>query len=122
MLNTATILYGVNFSASLKQLRKKAGLTQAELADAIGTTQGAVGHYEMGIKAPELSKLPAIAKALGVSVADLFAEPQGKEQAAKQKRNPNRRTVKLQKAFEQLKPVEQQLILKQMEGLITRKH
>jgi DNA-binding XRE family transcriptional regulator len=51
--------YTVNFSASLKQLRKKAGLTQAELADAIGTTQGAVGHYEMGIKAPELSKLPA---------------------------------------------------------------
>ncbi len=121
MLNTVTILYSVNFKTTLKQLRKKAGLTQAELAQAIGTTQGAVGHYEMGIKAPELAKLPPIAKALGVTVAELFEEGQSGHQAAKARGNPNRRTVKMQKAFEKLKPVEQQLVLKQVEGLAGQK-
>jgi transcriptional regulator with XRE-family HTH domain len=121
MLNTGTILYGVNFKNTLKQLRKKAGLTQAELAQAIGTSQGAIAHYEMGIKAPELAKLPAIAKALGVTVAELFVEGPGSYQAAKTRGNPNRRTVKLQKAFEKLKPVEQQLVLKQVEGLAGQK-
>lgn len=35
--------------------------------------------------------------------------------------SPNRRAIKLQKAFEQLKPVEQQLILKQINGLVAKK-
>lgn len=118
---TATILYSVNFKTTLKQLRKKAGLTQAELALAIGTSQAAVAAYETGTKAPELAKLPAIAKALGVSVAELFEEGKTGEQTAKARGNPNRRTVKLQKAFEKLKPVEQQLVLKQVEGLAGHK-
>jgi transcriptional regulator with XRE-family HTH domain len=121
MLNTGTILYSVNFKTTLKQLRKKAGLTQAQLAEAIGTSQAAVAHYEMGIKAPELAKLPAISKALGVSVADLFKEEPGGSQAAKVRVSPNRRAIKLQKAFEKLKPVEQQLVLKQVEGLAGQK-
>jgi transcriptional regulator with XRE-family HTH domain len=70
-------------------------MTQAQLADAIGTSQAAVAAYETGTKAPELAKLPAIAKALGGSVA--------------------------KKAFEKLKPVEQQFVLKQIEGLIGQK-
>ncbi len=111
----------MNFKITLKQLRKKAGLTQAELAQAIGTSQAAVAHYEMGIKAPELAKLPAIAKALGVSVADLFKEEPSGSQAAKVRVSPNRRAIKLQQAFEKLKPVEQQFVLKQIEGLAGRK-
>jgi transcriptional regulator with XRE-family HTH domain len=91
---------------TVKQLRKKASLTQAQLAEAIGTSQAAVAHYEMGIKDPELAKLPAIAKALGVSVADLFKEEPGGSQASKMRVSPNRRAIKLQKAFEKLKPVE----------------
>jgi hypothetical protein len=41
---------------------------------------------------------------------------------AKPRGNPNRRTVKLQKAFEKLKPVEQQFVLKQIEGLAGQKN
>jgi transcriptional regulator with XRE-family HTH domain len=110
-----------NFKTTLKQLRKKVGITQAQLADAIGTSQAAVAAYETGTKAPELAKLPAIAKALGVSVADLFKEEPGGSQAAKVRMSPNRRAIKLQKAFEKLKPVEQQLVLKQVEGLAGQK-
>ena len=122
MLNTWSILICVNFAATLKQLRRKAGITQAELAEAIGTTQGAVAHYEMGIKAPELAKLPALAKALGVTVPELFADTQNVHQTASKTRgNPNKRAAKLQKVFEKLKPAEQQLILKQIEGIVAKR-
>ncbi|MDR5611272.1 MULTISPECIES: helix-turn-helix transcriptional regulator [unclassified Arsenophonus] len=35
---------------NLKKLRKQAGMTQARLANALGLTQGAVAHYEKGIR------------------------------------------------------------------------
>jgi len=111
----------MNFKNTLKLLRKKAGLTQAELASAISTSQAAVANYEAGTKAPELAKLPAIAKALGVTVAELFNESHGRHIAAKIKANSNRRTVKLQKAFEKLKPTEQLFVLKQIEGMSASK-
>ena|GEM_PF-3014111 len=112
----------MNFAATLKGLRQKAGLTQAEFAEAIGVRQGAVAHYEIGIKAPELAKLPSIAKALGVTVPEPFEEGSGQKKAATKSRgNPNKRAVKLQKAFEKLKPLEQQLILKQVYGLAAKR-
>lgn len=56
-----------------------------------------------------------------MAVAELFEEGQTGQQAAKARVSPNRRAVKLQKAFEKLKPVEQQLVLKQVEGLAGQK-
>lgn len=51
-----------------------------------------------------------------MSVADLFKEEPDGSQAAKVSVSPNRRAIKLQKAFGKLKPVEQRLVLKQVEG------
>lgn len=118
---TGIILYPVDFGNTIKQLRKKAGLTQLELAERIGTSQAAIAQYEKGLKAPELSKLPSIAKAFSVTVSELFTEEQKRIQVTKIKDIPNRRTIKLQKVFEKLKPVEQQFVLKQIEGLIGTK-
>jgi transcriptional regulator with XRE-family HTH domain len=56
----------------LKQLRKQSGLSQAELAAAIGVTQGAVSQWEMGSSKPSLGNLVSIAKALGCKVDDLI--------------------------------------------------
>lgn len=33
---------------NIRQIRKRAGMTQAELASAVGCTPGAVCHYETG--------------------------------------------------------------------------
>ena len=51
---------------NIRRYRKSRGMTQAQLAEAVGLTEGAVRHYESGIRAvkPELS----ISAALGVSV------------------------------------------------------
>jgi transcriptional regulator with XRE-family HTH domain len=107
----------VTLKTTLKQLRKKAGLTRAQPAEAIGTDQRAVAHYEIGIKAPELARLPLIAKALGISVATSSRT----SKTAKVRVSPNRMTVKLQKAFVKLKPVEQHLVLEKIEGLFGQK-
>lgn len=35
---------------NLKKLRKQAGISQSTLASALGVSQGAVAHYEKGIR------------------------------------------------------------------------
>lgn len=54
------------------ELREKKGLTQEELAEAIGVDKTAVSHWENGIARPDMSRLPAVAAALGVSVDALI--------------------------------------------------
>lgn len=43
-------------------------MSQESLADAVGVDKTAVSHWENGVARPDLSRLPAVAKALGVSV------------------------------------------------------
>lgn len=63
--------------SSMKSIREKAGMTQAELAEAVGLTQGAIAHYEGGRRKPGLDECRRIVDALnkhGLSVTldDLF--------------------------------------------------
>lgn len=49
----------------IKELRKKAALTQAELAEAVGVTQSTVSQWESGKAVPDTLKLPKLAEVLG---------------------------------------------------------
>ncbi len=60
----------------IKELRKKAGLTQVTFAEAMGVTQSTISQWESGRVCPETAKLPKLAEVLGCSVADLFAQAQ----------------------------------------------
>ena len=53
---------------NIRRHRKAKGFTQAQLADAVGLTEGAIRHYESGIRAVKPELLESIAAALGVSV------------------------------------------------------
>ena len=55
----------------IAQARKARGLTQQELAEQIGVTDKAVSRWETGRGFPEVSVLPRLAEALGVSITDL---------------------------------------------------
>ena len=55
----------------IRRFRLARGLTQAQVAAAIGATEGAVRHYEKGVRTPGPEQLAGIAKALGVNVAAL---------------------------------------------------
>ena len=58
----------------IKELRRDNGLTQKELANAMGVTASMIGQYETGIRTPNYEPLERLAKALSVSVPMLMGE------------------------------------------------
>ena len=63
------------FGERLRRLRKKAGLTQEQLAVAVNVSLKTVQRWEFNERQPRMSEIKAIAKALGVSEADLLNDP-----------------------------------------------
>lgn len=59
------------FNTTLKNLRKNKGVTQEQLAEAVGVSPQAVSKWEMN-SYPDASLLPAIAEYLEVSIDELF--------------------------------------------------
>jgi transcriptional regulator with XRE-family HTH domain len=58
------------FSAKLRELRGRAGLTQAALAEKAGLKRLAVARMETGVSVPSWPSAVALAAALGVSVQE----------------------------------------------------
>ena len=58
---------------AIKALRERKGLTQKQLAEQILVSDKAVSKWETGKGLPDLSLLEPLAKALGVSVAELLS-------------------------------------------------
>ena len=56
----------------VRRLRERAGLTQAALAEAAGTSQPAIAAYESGRKSPTLATLRRMAKAVGLETSVEF--------------------------------------------------
>jgi len=59
---------------NLQRLRKAKGMSQAQLAAAVGVTPGAVGQYESGITSPSLKTAMLLASVLGCKIDDLTRE------------------------------------------------
>ncbi len=62
-------------ASRLREYRKAVNMTQDELANKLGKRQSVVSSWELGTGIPDANQLPAIAKALGVSVADICGSP-----------------------------------------------
>ena len=56
----------------LEDRRTELGLTQAELADKVGVTRKTVNTVENGVFTPSATLAIKLAKALGLSVEELF--------------------------------------------------
>lgn len=63
------------WAANLKAARKAAGLTQAALAEILGTTQQAVAKWEKGKGVPRDETRWRLADALHMSVHEIFEAP-----------------------------------------------
>ena len=61
------------FACSLRMLRAKARLSQAELAKKIGVDAQSVANWEAGIYMPSLRTAVSLADVLGVSLDQLVA-------------------------------------------------
>lgn len=68
-------------SARLKELRKLAGLTQAQLAEKAGVSAKAIAQFEQGDRLPAWDSITKIADALGVSLDEFRQEPESAEKA-----------------------------------------
>lgn len=80
---------------NIKELRQEKGLTQAELANKIGVTQGAVYFWEKGINEPTAGYLIKMARVFSVSVDELLSFERDKEQDHSKRAEMNKRFIKL---------------------------
>jgi transcriptional regulator with XRE-family HTH domain len=52
----------------VREARRRAGLTQAQLAGRVGTTQSAIARIETGAVAPSLKRLTELVRACGFDI------------------------------------------------------
>lgn len=71
--------------------RRRAGLTQEELAEKTGYSVDFIGLVERGINAPTVARLEDVADAVGVEVWELFRSPIGAEDMAGNARKKSKR-------------------------------
>ena len=75
----------------LKALRESIGISQAKMAEAIGSTQSSINRYENGQSTPPVELFGRYADYLDVSLDYIFArtyKPQGKTYECKPKASP----------------------------------
>lgn len=75
-------LYGL-LGRQIAHLRRKAGLTQEELAEMTGYSVDFISLVERGVNAPTVKRLQDIAVAVGVEVWQLFYPESGVDQRTK---------------------------------------
>ncbi len=64
----------MNLGSNIQKYRKKAGLTQKELAEILDVAVGTIQQYELGKRQPRLETIDKIASALGVSPYEMIGE------------------------------------------------
>ncbi len=60
------------FGLRVQSLRRRVGLTQEQLAEAIGKSLDTVSNVERGVSSTRIETMDKIATVLGVSLAELF--------------------------------------------------
>jgi transcriptional regulator with XRE-family HTH domain len=96
-------------------LRKESGITQVQLAATMGVSQQTVASWEVGRRGVPVSKVPLLARTLGVSVETLIGE-----KAPPARRGP---TPKLQQQVERLSRLpqaKQRVVMEMLEGFINQ--
>lgn len=107
------------FGQRLKELRRKKGLTQAELAKVSGMSRRMIVHYESYVKMPPTDKIKKIAEAIGVSSDDLI----GIQKISSKNKKRTELSYKLMKKFkiiEELPTREQNTIFSLINALAEK--
>jgi transcriptional regulator with XRE-family HTH domain len=71
----------IRVGARIRQLRRQRGVTQGELVRRSGLQASYLSKVENGVVLPGLVNLDRIARALGVSLADLVTAPPRKKRS-----------------------------------------
>lgn len=112
MASALTFYLTMSLPARLITLRKERGLTQQQMADAIGIHVNSLKKYESGQAQPSLEVLKKIALALNVSTDFLLFE--------EHERGPSDELALQFEAVSQLPASEQQIVMEVLESLIIK--
>jgi transcriptional regulator with XRE-family HTH domain len=102
--------------ARIATARKAQGLTQVQLAEALGIAQQTLAHYEGGKLRVAVALLPPLTQLLGLSVDELIGTP------AKRggKRRPAPRLQQQIERLSMLPQAQQRLVMQMLDGVIAQ--
>lgn len=103
------------FGKRLSYFRKKRGMTQQELADALQISRSMVLHYERSCPNPTTDFVLKVSKVLDVSLDELFdLKPE------KEKTGPSPKALKLAERISTLPRAKQSVLVSMIEGAIKQ--
>jgi len=106
-----------DFGPRLRSFREKRGLTQQDLAQAVGTTMMLISRYERGMHLPAADKVVALARVLHVTTdALLRGDRKGEEPVPFE----NIRLFERMKILDHLPRSEQNTVLEVIDALVAR--
>ena len=79
----------MKLSDKIYYLRKKAGMSQEELAEAVGVSRQAVSKWETGESSPDINKLLALSKTFEVTTDWLLSDEDPNEEKNEEVKNDN---------------------------------
>lgn len=101
----------------IARLRREHGITQVQLAEALGVSQQTMQSYEVGRRRIPVSALPTVALTLSVSLEELFG--QGK-QPARSKRGPASKLEQQIEAIAKLPKARQRFVSEMLDTVLAQ--
>ena len=106
----------VQLGQRIAAARKAAGLTQVQLAEALGIAQQTLAHYEGGKLRVAVALLPPLARHLGLGVDELIGTPTRRNG----KRGPAPRFQQQIERLSTLPQSKQRLVMQMLDGVIAQ--
>jgi transcriptional regulator with XRE-family HTH domain len=101
----------------IARLRREHGITQVQLAEALGVSQQTMQSYEVGRRRIPVSALPMVAQTLAVSLEELFGQS---KPAGRSKRGPaSKLELHLQRISALPKP-RQRAVMEVLEAMLAQ--
>lgn len=106
----------VQLGRRLTEARKAQGMTQVQLAEALGIAQQTLAHYEGGKLRVAVALLPPLAQLLGVGIDELI----GTSTRGTGKRGPASRLQQQLERLSTLPQAKQRLVMEMLEGVLMQ--
>ncbi len=110
-------VFFTQLGARIAELRKAQGITQVQMAEALGVSQQTVNSYEVARRRVPVSALPTLSKLFKVSIEELLGEPPAKPQG---KRGPASKLQKQIEIINTLPRAKQRLATDMLEAIIQQ--
>lgn len=106
---------GVSYGELIRRFRREKGMSQEELGACVHVGKNAVGAWEAGRSRPDLSSVPVICEALGISVPAFFGLAESPNDISEPRENE---AIPFLERFQQLNSYHRQVILREMDVLV----